>query len=119
MAVSAALERKRFFMPCISLTWKKHGFRLECRLFCKGSSFTCIVYGENFARFSVILHSDIAVMDEDGYFKVVGRIKDMIIRGGENIYPTEIEDFLHQHPKVDNVEVKVAFSICWRRLNGV
>ena len=44
-------------------------------------------------------------MDEDGYFKVVGRIKDMILRGGENVYPTEVEDFLHSHPKIDDVQV--------------
>ena len=44
-------------------------------------------------------------MDEDGFFKVVGRIKDMILRGGENVYPTEIEDFLHSHPKIDDVQV--------------
>ena len=41
---------------------------------------------------------DLATMDEDGYVKIVGRIKDMIIRGGENIYPREIEEFLHTHP---------------------
>ncbi len=39
-------------------------------------------------------------MDEEGYFKIVGRLKDMVIRGGENIYPREIEEFLHHHPKV-------------------
>ncbi len=44
-------------------------------------------------------------MDENGYFKVTGRIKDMIIRGGENIYPREIEEFLFTHPKVENVQV--------------
>ena len=44
-------------------------------------------------------------MDEEGFFKVVGRIKDMIVRGGENVYPTEVEDFLHSHPKVDDVQV--------------
>ena len=42
---------------------------------------------------------------EDGYFKITGRIKDMIIRGGENIYPKEIEDFLYTHPKVKDVQV--------------
>jgi len=44
-------------------------------------------------------------MDEQGYFKITGRIKDMIIRGGENIYPREIENFLFQLPQVRNVEV--------------
>jgi len=46
-------------------------------------------------------------MDDQGFFKVVGRIKDMILRGGENVYPTEIEDFLHSHPKIDDVQVNV------------
>lgn len=52
------------------------------------------------------LHSgDIATMDEYGYVKITGRIKDMIIRGGENIYPREIEEFLYNHPKVSEVQV--------------
>lgn len=52
------------------------------------------------------LHSgDLCTMDEEGYFKVVGRIKDMIIRGGENIYPAEIEEFLYTHPAVKDVQV--------------
>ncbi len=48
---------------------------------------------------------DIAVMDEEGYISIVGRIKDMIIRGGENIYPREIEEFLYAHPKISDVQV--------------
>ena len=44
-------------------------------------------------------------MDENGYFKITGRIKDMIIRGGENIYPKEIEDFIYTHPSVKDVQV--------------
>ena len=44
-------------------------------------------------------------MNEDGYFFHLGRLKDLIIRGGENIYPREIEDFLHQHPKIVDVYV--------------
>ena len=48
---------------------------------------------------------DIAVMDEEGYVNIVGRIKDMVIRGGENIYPREIEEFLYGHPKVSDVQV--------------
>ncbi len=48
---------------------------------------------------------DIAVMDEEGYVSIVGRIKDMIIRGGENIYPREIEEFLYTHPKISDVQV--------------
>jgi fatty-acyl-CoA synthase len=52
------------------------------------------------------LHTgDIAVMDEDGYIDITGRIKDMVIRGGENIYPKEVEEFLYQHPKVQDVQV--------------
>jgi len=48
---------------------------------------------------------DLAVMREDGYCLIVGRIKDMVIRGGENIYPREIEEFLHTHPDVEDVQV--------------
>jgi fatty-acyl-CoA synthase len=48
---------------------------------------------------------DIATMDEAGYVRIVGRSKDMLIRGGENVYPREIEDFLYTNPKVDQVEV--------------
>ncbi len=48
---------------------------------------------------------DLAVMREDGYCQIVGRIKDMVIRGGENVYPREIEEFLHTHPDIDDVQV--------------
>ncbi|MFJ7780026.1 AMP-binding protein [Streptomyces yangpuensis] len=48
---------------------------------------------------------DLAVMDEDGYLSITGRIKDMVIRGGENLYPREIEEFLHTHPDVLDVQV--------------
>lgn len=48
---------------------------------------------------------DLATLDEDGYGNIVGRIKDMVIRGGENVYPREIEEFLYQHPKVQDVQV--------------
>jgi len=48
---------------------------------------------------------DLATMDEDGYLNIVGRIKDMIIRGGENVYPREIEEFLYAHPDVTDVQV--------------
>jgi fatty-acyl-CoA synthase len=52
------------------------------------------------------LHTgDLAVMDENGYCKITGRLKDMIIRGGENIYPREIEEFLYTHPKIKDVQV--------------
>jgi fatty-acyl-CoA synthase len=48
---------------------------------------------------------DLATMDDEGYVKIVGRIKDMIIRGGENIYPREIEEFLYTHPSISDVQV--------------
>jgi len=48
---------------------------------------------------------DLAVMDDAGYLNIVGRIKDMVIRGGENIYPREIEEFLYTHPDIEDVQV--------------
>jgi fatty-acyl-CoA synthase len=48
---------------------------------------------------------DLATMDGDGYFNIVGRIKDMIIRGGENVYPREVEEFLHTHPSISEAQV--------------
>jgi fatty-acyl-CoA synthase len=48
---------------------------------------------------------DLAVMAEDGYVNIVGRIKDMVIRGGENVYPREVEEFLFTHPDVEDVQV--------------
>jgi fatty-acyl-CoA synthase len=48
---------------------------------------------------------DLATMDTDGYCNIVGRIKDMVIRGGENVYPREIEEFLYRHPKIQDVQV--------------
>jgi fatty-acyl-CoA synthase len=52
------------------------------------------------------MHSgDLATMDEEGYINIVGRIKDMIIRGGENIYPKVIEEFLYTHKKIKEVSV--------------
>jgi fatty-acyl-CoA synthase len=66
---------------------------------------------------------DFAVMREDGYVNIVGRLKDMIIRGGENIYPREIEEFLHTHPKISEAQVigvpdkKYGEEVCaWVRL---
>ncbi len=66
---------------------------------------------------------DLAVMDEEGYLRIVGRSKDMVIRGGENIYPREVEEFLHTHPDVDDVQVigvpdeKYGEELCaWIRL---
>ncbi len=48
---------------------------------------------------------DLAVIDDEGYCNIVGRLKDMVIRGGENIYPREIEEFLYRHPKIQDVQV--------------
>src|SRR5579862_1139974 len=48
---------------------------------------------------------DLATMDEDGYVNIVGRLKDMVIRGGENVYPREVEEFLYTHPAVSDVQV--------------
>ncbi len=48
---------------------------------------------------------DLATLDEDGYCNIVGRIKDMVIRGGENVYPREVEEFLFRHPKIQTVQV--------------
>ena len=48
---------------------------------------------------------DLAVIDAEGYGNIVGRLKDMVIRGGENIYPREIEEFLFRHPKIEDVQV--------------
>jgi len=66
---------------------------------------------------------DLAVLDEEGFCRIVGRTKDMIIRGGENVFPTEIESFLFTHPKVEDVQVigvpdpRMGEEICaWIRL---
>jgi fatty-acyl-CoA synthase len=48
---------------------------------------------------------DIAVIDQEGYCNIVGRIKDLVIRGGENLYPREIEEFLYRHPKIQDVQI--------------
>jgi fatty-acyl-CoA synthase len=48
---------------------------------------------------------DLAAMDQDGYFNIVGRIKDLVIRGGENVYPREVEEFLYSHPDIGDVQV--------------
>jgi fatty-acyl-CoA synthase len=68
---------------------------------------------------------DLAVIDDAGYCNIVGRIKDMVIRGGENVYPREIEEYLFQHPKVEDVQVigvpdpKFGEEICaWIKLRA-
>jgi fatty-acyl-CoA synthase len=52
-----------------------------------------------------IKSGDIATLDEEGYCKIVGRLKDMLIRGGENIFPREIEEYLYTHPKIEEVQI--------------
>jgi fatty-acyl-CoA synthase len=61
--------------------------------------------GEAIDRAGWMHTGDLATMDADGYVSIVGRIKDMVIRGGENIYPREIEEFLYTHPAVADVQV--------------
>ena len=68
---------------------------------------------------------DLATIDADGYVNIVGRIKDMVIRGGENVYPREIEEFLFRHPKVEAVQVigvpdvRYGEELCaWVKLKG-
>jgi fatty-acyl-CoA synthase len=52
------------------------------------------------------MHSgDLATIDDDGYCNIVGRLKDMVIRGGENVYPREVEEFLFRHPKIEDVQI--------------
>jgi fatty-acyl-CoA synthase len=48
---------------------------------------------------------DLGVMDDDGFVQITGRIKDMVIRGGENVYPREVEEFLYTHPDIEDVQV--------------
>lgn len=66
---------------------------------------------------------DIGIMDSEGYTQIVGRIKDMVIRGGENVYPREVEEFLYTHPKIQEVQVigvpdsKMGEEVCaWIKL---
>ena len=66
---------------------------------------------------------DLATIDDAGYGNIVGRIKDMVIRGGENVYPREVEEFLYRHPKIEDVTVvgvpdaKYGEELCaWIRL---
>jgi fatty-acyl-CoA synthase len=68
---------------------------------------------------------DLAVMREDGYCNVVGRIKDLVIRGGENVYPREVEEFLYTHPDIEDAQVigvpdaKYGEEICaWIRMKA-
>jgi fatty-acyl-CoA synthase len=80
-------------------------------LLCRGYNIMKGYYGMAEATAAAVdadgwLHSgDIGTVDEDGYYRITGRIKDMIIRGGENIYPREIEEFLYTMPGVKDVQV--------------
>jgi fatty-acyl-CoA synthase len=69
---------------------------------------------------------DLATMDADGYCNIVGRIKDLVIRGGENVYPREVEEFLYSHPQIEDVQVvgvpdeRYGEELCaWVRLHSV
>jgi len=55
----------------------------------------------------VLVPRDIVVLDEDGYARIVGRLTDMINRGGENVYPVEVENVIYRHPKVTDVQVRL------------
>ena len=78
---------------------------------CRGYAVMCGYWDDEERSYETIdsdgwLHSgDIGVMDEEAYVQVVGRIKDMIIRGGENVYPFEVEQFLYTHPQIQEVQV--------------
>ncbi|MDH3743212.1 MAG: AMP-binding protein, partial [Hyphomicrobiales bacterium] len=68
---------------------------------------------------------DLATIDAQGYCNIVGRVKDMVIRGGENVYPREIEEYLYRHPKIQDVQVfgvpdpKYGEELCaWIVLSG-
>ncbi|WP_323122234.1 AMP-binding protein [Burkholderia alba] len=79
-------------------------------LYTKGYSVMHGYWGDKAKTAEVIVDGwmrtgDLATLDKDGYCNVVGRLKDMLIRGGENIYPREIEEFLFQHPKIQSAQV--------------
>jgi fatty-acyl-CoA synthase len=64
------------------------------------------VPGELCTRGYSVMHTgDLATIDDEGFCNIVGRLKDMVIRGGENVYPREVEEFLYRHPKVQDVQV--------------
>jgi fatty-acyl-CoA synthase len=68
---------------------------------------------------------DLATIDDEGFCNIVGRIKDLVIRGGENVYPREVEEYLYRHPKIQDVQVfgiadaKYGEELCaWVRLKA-
>lgn len=56
-------------------------------------------------------------MDEQGYTKIVGRLKDLVIRGGENIYPVEVENFLYKHSAIEDVQVGIEIKKLLAKMN--
>ena len=58
-----------------------------------------------FSQYATISEYSCVKVDDDGYANIVGRIKDMVIRGGENVYPREVEEFLYRHPAISDVQV--------------
>src|SRR5574343_367357 len=71
----------------------------------KAASFPEAKTAEAIDRSGWMHTGDLATIDDAGYCNIVGRLKDMVIRGGENIYPREIEEFLYRHPKIQDVQV--------------
>ncbi len=104
-------------LPFVEVKVKDPETGLECppgvqgEMCCRGYNIMKGYYRNPEATAAIIdsegfLHSgDLGVMDKDGYFRITGRIKDMIIRGGENVYPREVENFLYKMPAIQNVEV--------------
>ena len=92
-------------------TGEECGIEEQGELCCRGYNIMKGYYNNPEATAACIdkdgwLHSgDLGIKDEDGYFRVTGRIKDMIIRGGENIYPREIEEFLYTMPQIKDIQV--------------
>lgn len=83
---------------------------MKIKLELKSQKIVGIILGNNSAiKFLKYFFRDIGVMNEKGTVSIVGRSKDMIVRGGENVYPIEIEQFLDRHPDVDDVQVNIFF----------
>ncbi len=57
----------------------------------------------------IFFFRDLCMLDEEGFGYIVGRLTDMLIRGGTNVYPAEIENFLHTHPKIADVQASINF----------
>ncbi|TCP32359.1 fatty-acyl-CoA synthase [Scopulibacillus darangshiensis] len=93
------------------VTGKESGIDIQGELYTRGYHVMKGYYNNDAATNSAIddegwLHTgDLATVDRHGYYKITGRLKDMIIRGGENVYPREIEEFLYSHPDVMDVQI--------------